>query len=153
MSGRRRNLILAGLALAVVLAMVLATRSPDPADSRGGDLPAASGDPARGTPREGAATGSEDAGHSHSHPPPSAPDAGPAPGAVPPYRTPEEIRRGPLPQPMAASYFRGYPPVERAYQVAARIPEVLAEQPCYCWCDKFGHGSLLDCFATDHGAG
>jgi hypothetical protein len=54
---------------------------------------------------------------------------------------------------MAASYFRGYPPVERAYQVAARIPEVLAEQPCYCWCDKFGHGSLLDCFATDHGAG
>jgi len=30
---------------------------------------------------------------------------------------------------------------------------VLAQQPCYCWCDKFGHASLLDCFATEHGAG
>lgn len=150
MSRRTRKLILAGLALAVVLAMVLATRSPDPADSRGEDSPAASSEPAREGPRDGATTGA--AAADHSHPAPSASSAGP-PGAVPPYRTPEEVRRGLLPQPMAASYFRGHPPVERAYQVAARIPEVLAEQPCYCWCDRFGHGSLLDCFATDHGAG
>lgn len=151
MRGRTRNLILAGLVLAVVLAMVLATRSPDPADSHWEDPPSASGEPARESPRGDATAGA--AGADHSHPAPSAGGPASRSGAVPPYRTPEEIRRGPLPQPMAASYFRGYPPVERAYQVAARIPEVLAEQPCYCWCDKFGHGSLLDCFATDHGAG
>jgi hypothetical protein len=30
---------------------------------------------------------------------------------------------------------------------------VLAQQPCYCNCgDSFGHGSLLDCFASDHSA-
>jgi hypothetical protein len=43
--------------------------------------------------------------------------------------------------------------VARAYRVAQQIPAVLAQQPCYCWCDSMGHGSLVDCFATDHGAG
>jgi hypothetical protein len=148
MSGRARNLILAGLALAVVLAMVLATREPGTTPRAGPERAMRDQPTVREPSTRDSATAAD-----HSHPPPPAPQAGPVPGAVPPYRTPEEIRRGPLPQPMAASYFRGYPPVERAYQVAARIPEVLAEQPCYCWCDKFGHGSLLDCFATDHGAG
>jgi len=28
------------------------------------------------------------------------------------------------------------------------------QQPCYCHCDRSqGHGSLLDCFASKHGAG
>lgn len=44
------------------------------------------------------------------------------------------------------------PYVLRAYRVAKRIPEVLALQPCYCYCDGSGHTSLLDCYATDHGA-
>jgi len=44
------------------------------------------------------------------------------------------------------------PYVLRAYRVARRIPEVLALQPCYCYCDGTGHTSLLDCYATDHGA-
>jgi hypothetical protein len=30
---------------------------------------------------------------------------------------------------------------------------VLAQQPCYCYCDGYGHGSLLDCYASYHGAG
>jgi hypothetical protein len=42
--------------------------------------------------------------------------------------------------------------IAEAYRIAKRIPDVLAQQPCYCYCDKFGHGSLLDCYATDHGA-
>jgi hypothetical protein len=59
---------------------------------------------------------------------------------------------GPLPSVLPAGLFQ-IPVVARAYSAAARIPQVLAQQPCYCFCDKMGHGSLLDCFATDHGAG
>jgi hypothetical protein len=29
----------------------------------------------------------------------------------------------------------------KSYELAREIPEVLARQPCYCWCE--GHGSLL----------
>jgi hypothetical protein len=52
-----------------------------------------------------------------------------------------------------ASVFRDYPAVARAYQIASQIPGVIAQQPCFCYCDKFGHRSLLDCYASDHGAG
>jgi hypothetical protein len=46
------------------------------------------------------------------------------------------------------------PAVKRAYQIAQRIPDVLAQQPCYCFCDKgFNHGSLLHCHIDDHSAG
>lgn len=42
---------------------------------------------------------------------------------------------------------------KQAYAVARRIPEVLAQQPCYCFCDKgFGHGSLLHCHIDNHSA-
>jgi hypothetical protein len=59
----------------------------------------------------------------------------------------------PLPRILAAEQF-STPYVAKAYRIAARIPEVLAQQPCYCYCDDgFGHGSLVDCFADDHGAG
>jgi hypothetical protein len=57
----------------------------------------------------------------------------------------------PLPRILPASQFR-IPVVAKAYRIAARIPGVLAQQPCYCWCDRMGHGSLVDCFATEHGA-
>jgi len=42
--------------------------------------------------------------------------------------------------------------VREAYQRAKEIPEVLAQQPCYCYCQRKGHRSLLDCFKTDHAA-
>jgi hypothetical protein len=46
------------------------------------------------------------------------------------------------------------PLVQNAYAVAARIKKTLYQQPCYCHCDRSqGHGSLLDCFASKHGAG
>ena len=45
------------------------------------------------------------------------------------------------------------PSVVKAYRYAKEIPEIFSQQPCYCNCDKgFGHRSLLDCFATNHGA-
>ena len=45
------------------------------------------------------------------------------------------------------------PYVVKAYQLAKEIPEVLAQQPCYCYCDTgFGHQSLLDCHKDNHSA-
>ena len=40
-----------------------------------------------------------------------------------------------------------------AYKMAARIPAVLHQQPCYCRCDReMGHNSLHSCFEVTHGA-
>jgi hypothetical protein len=40
----------------------------------------------------------------------------------------------------------------RAYDLAAKIPVVLHQQPCYCYCDRMGHNSLHSCFESAHGA-
>jgi hypothetical protein len=43
--------------------------------------------------------------------------------------------------------------VREAYQVAKRIPQTLAQLPCYCHCDmNAGHKSLHSCFEDEHGA-
>jgi hypothetical protein len=40
-----------------------------------------------------------------------------------------------------------------AYELAAKIPAVLHQQPCYCYCDRgMGHNSLHSCFEVAHGA-
>ncbi len=40
-----------------------------------------------------------------------------------------------------------------AYKIAAKIPAVLHQQPCYCHCDRaLGHKSLHSCFEGTHGA-
>lgn len=45
------------------------------------------------------------------------------------------------------------PVVARVYHHARENPEVFSQQPCYCYCDAGEkHRSLLDCFATEHGA-
>lgn len=53
---------------------------------------------------------------------------------------------------LAGEYFsRPYQVV--AYQMAAKIPGVLHQQPCYCRCDRaMGHNSLHSCFEGTHGA-
>ena len=45
-----------------------------------------------------------------------------------------------------------YPFQTHAYELAAKIPGVLHQQPCYCYCDRMGHNSLHSCFETTHGA-
>ncbi len=45
-----------------------------------------------------------------------------------------------------------YPYQTRAYELAAKIPVVLHQQPCYCYCDRMGHNSLHSCFESTHGA-
>jgi hypothetical protein len=45
-----------------------------------------------------------------------------------------------------------YPFQTHAYELAAKIPGVIYQQPCYCYCDRSGHTSLHSCFASTHGA-
>jgi hypothetical protein len=45
-----------------------------------------------------------------------------------------------------------YPYQTHAYELAAKIPDVLHQQPCYCYCDRMGHNSLHSCFENTHGA-
>jgi hypothetical protein len=45
-----------------------------------------------------------------------------------------------------------YPYQTHAYELAAKIPSVLHQQPCYCYCDRMGHNSLHSCFEGTHGA-
>ncbi|MFY9647704.1 MAG: CYCXC family (seleno)protein [Terriglobales bacterium] len=40
-----------------------------------------------------------------------------------------------------------------AYELAAKIPQILYQQPCFCYCDRgMGHTSLHSCYAGTHGA-
>jgi hypothetical protein len=58
----------------------------------------------------------------------------------------------PLPAVLNPNQFSD-PSVVKAYRYAKEIPEIFSQQPCYCHCDNSnGHRSLLDCFATNHGA-
>lgn len=46
-----------------------------------------------------------------------------------------------------------FPYQTHAYELAATIPKVLYQQPCYCYCDRgMGHTSLHSCFSSTHGA-
>lgn len=45
-----------------------------------------------------------------------------------------------------------FPHQTHAYDLAAKIPAVLHQQPCYCYCDRMGHNSLHSCFESTHGA-
>ena len=45
-----------------------------------------------------------------------------------------------------------YPYQVHAYAVAAKIPGVLNQLPCYCYCERIGHKSLHTCFESTHGA-
>ncbi len=56
-----------------------------------------------------------------------------------------------LPKTLDPDLFKGK--AKRAYQVAREIPEILAQIPCFCECEPFGHENLLDCFIDNHGAG
>jgi hypothetical protein len=49
--------------------------------------------------------------------------------------------------------YANFPYQTHAYELAAKIPKVLYQQPCYCYCDRgMGHTSLHSCFSGTHGA-
>lgn len=42
---------------------------------------------------------------------------------------------------------------DHAYELAAKIPKVIYQLPCYCYCDRtVGHKSLHSCFESAHAA-
>ena len=42
---------------------------------------------------------------------------------------------------------------QAAYRVVREAPQLIAQLPCYCYCDRgFGHKSLHSCFVDDHAA-
>jgi len=45
-----------------------------------------------------------------------------------------------------------FPAQSHAYELAAKIQDVIYQQPCYCYCDRTGHKSLHSCFEGTHGA-
>jgi hypothetical protein len=55
-------------------------------------------------------------------------------------------------QQLTGPYFE-HPYQVIAYKMAAKVPNVIAQQPCYCRCDRaMGHNSLHSCFEGTHGA-
>jgi hypothetical protein len=59
--------------------------------------------------------------------------------------------RSGLPKTLDSDSFRGKAKV--AYTIAKEIPEILAQMPCFCECEAYGHENLLDCLVDKHGAG
>jgi hypothetical protein len=45
-----------------------------------------------------------------------------------------------------------YPYQVHAYELAAKIPGVINQLPCYCYCERIGHKSLHTCYESTHGA-
>lgn len=45
-----------------------------------------------------------------------------------------------------------FPYQVHAYELAAKIPGVITQLPCYCYCERIGHKSLHTCYESDHGA-
>jgi len=45
-----------------------------------------------------------------------------------------------------------FPYQVHAYELATKIPGVISQLPCYCYCERIGHSSLHTCFESNHGA-
>src|SRR4029078_6185634 len=91
--------------------------------------------------------------------------------ATAPQQTPVQPETAPAPQPETSQNFpmppfhqnadaASLPPTrdpatvapaaQAAYLVAQQKPKLIAQLPCFCYCDKFGHTSLHDCYVSDH---
>jgi Protein of unknown function with PCYCGC motif len=82
---------------------------------------------------------------------PASPAATEVAQLIPHYHD-DPAKAKPFPKTLDPAQF-SQPAIKKAYETARRIPEVLAQQPCYCFCDTgFGHGSLLDCHKDKHSA-
>jgi len=78
-------------------------------------------------------------------------------GEVPAFHTAPPAKGADLPPLLGKEQLWGpnsqYPFQSRAYELAAKIPNVMYQQPCYCYCDRgMGHKSLRSCFEGTHGA-
>jgi hypothetical protein len=68
--------------------------------------------------------------------------------------TPMKAHSGPLPAlpPVPFAPSRPMAMVKQVYEFAARHPEVLQYVPCYCGCERVGHGGNHDCFVKTRAA-
>jgi|SRR5580700_9328592 hypothetical protein len=86
----------------------------------------------------------------------SAPWATSEEGQVPAYNAAPPAKGTKLPAILSRDQLWGNnaqsPYQTHAYDLAAKIPAVLHQQPCYCYCDRMGHNSLHSCFENTHGA-
>jgi len=58
----------------------------------------------------------------------------------------------PRPATLNPAAFANDPEIQRAYQAARDVPEVLEHVACYCGCfGNSGHRNNLDCFKDNHG--
>jgi hypothetical protein len=77
-------------------------------------------------------------------------------GGVPAYNAAAPAKGTKLPPILSKADLWGpdaqYAYQTHAYELAAKIPNVIHQQPCYCYCDRMGHNSLHSCFDTTHGA-
>ena len=77
-------------------------------------------------------------------------------GSVPAYNAGPPPKGNKLPPILSQDQLWGdnaeNPYQTHAYALAAKIPAVIYQQPCYCYCDRMGHNSLHSCFENAHGA-
>src|SRR5580658_7314936 len=80
----------------------------------------------------------------------------PEEGGIPAYNAGPPPKGTKLPSILTKDQLWGadaqYPYQTHAYELASRIPTVLHQQPCYCYCDRMGHNSLHSCFESTHGS-
>lgn len=68
---------------------------------------------------------------------------------VPAFQSEESVKN--LDPTLSPDIFTGS--AKAAYKAVKEIPEVIAQMPCFCRCDRaLGHKSLHTCFKDDHGA-
>ncbi len=71
----------------------------------------------------------------------------PAKPPMPAFQSEESAKN--LPATLSPELFTGQ--VKEAYAAVKEMPEVIAQLPCYCRCDKaMGHKSLQTCYVDDH---
>ena len=76
---------------------------------------------------------------------------------IPAYNLKAPVKTDVLPPILSGMQLSGpnfqQPIQTHAYELAAKIPRLLYQQPCYCRCDRsMKHNSLQSCFSSAHGA-
>ncbi|MCI0603292.1 PCYCGC domain-containing protein [bacterium] len=94
--------------------------------------------------------------HTHKHEPViSVPQGQTAPAStetksvdfkIPPFNVDvDNVTLQPVKDPATVS-----PAAKASYVVVQNDPKLIAQLPCFCYCERFGHTSLHDCFVSDH---
>ena len=98
------------------------------------------------TRRQARPTQTQDPAHSAEHTAPASSDAKSIPAH---YET--EPPRIALAATLDPEKFNGK--TRDAYRIVREAPQLIAQLPCYCYCDRgFGHKSLHSCYVDDHAA-